>query len=290
MGVNALLQTNDARVDVGGAPQVDGLTFATTGSRVVVLGAAQALFDAASGVRKPSRGTVLVRGEAADVALRGARVAGAPLDPPLPPTWTARSYARWSARLAGHDDTTAHRLADEAIERLEMRAIADGLLGKAAPHAKRATVVAGALATGAAVIVLADPTAGTPDAFARTFGRILTRALEGREWIVFAPTMPLGAPLALEADEAIVVEGSQVAAQGAPGELASQEHTYALKVAGEVEALAVAVEARGATVRRSPSMLVVDLGKSLTTRDLMSMALEARAIIVELSPLTRALA
>jgi ABC-type multidrug transport system ATPase subunit len=287
---DALLQTNDARVDVGGAPQVDGLTLQTTGARIVVLGAAQALFDAASGARKPSRGTVLVHGEPADAALRAARVAGAPLDPAMPPKWTPRTYARWSARLAGHDDTQAARLAGEAMERLEMRAIADTPLGKAALHTKRATVVAGALATGAAVIVLADPTAGTPDAFARTFGRILVAALAGRGWIVFAPTMALGAPLALEADEAILLEGSQIAAQGAPGEIAARERTYSLKVAGEVEALAVAAEARGAKVRRSASVLVVDLGESLTTRDLMSMALQARAIIVELSPLTRALA
>ncbi len=285
-----LLQTNDARADVGGVPQVDGLTLRTTGERIVVLGAAEALFDAVSGARKPSRGAVLVHAEAADVALRGGRVAGAALDPAMPPKWTPRTYARWSARLAGHDAAIASKLADEAIEKLEMRVIADAPLGKAERHVKRAAVVAGALATAAPVIVLADPTAGAPDAFARTFGRILVAALEGREWIVFAPTMALGAPLALEADEAIVLEGSQVAAQGAPGELAAQERTYALKVAGEVEALARAVEARGAKVRRSASVLVVELGESLTTRDLMSAALESHAIIVELSPLTRALA
>ena len=285
----ALLQTNDARVDVGGAPQIDGLTLASTGTRVVVLGAATALYDAASGTRRPARGTVLVRGEPADAALRATRLAGASLDPALPPTWTPREYARWSARLAGRDDTLAKRLADDAIERLEMRAIADAPLAKAASHARRAAVLAGALATAAPVIVFADPTEGLPDAVARSFGRIVVAALAGRDWLAFASRMALGSPIALEADEALVLSGSEVAAQGAPGELAASERTFSLKVTGDVQSLADAVEARGASVRRSASVLVVNLGESLTTRDLLSMALENRAVIVELSPLTRAL-
>ncbi len=285
----ALLQANDARIDVGGAPQIDGLTLRTSGAHALILGGAAALFDAVSGTRRPSRGAVLVRGEPADDALRSGRVAGAPLDPSMPPKWTPRQYARWSARIAGHDAALAATLADDAIERLELRAIADATLAKAAPHARRATVLAGALATGAPLIALVDPTAGLADAVARSFGRIVVAALEGRDWIVFAATMALGSPIALEADEAIVLSGSQVAAQGAPGELAARERTFSLKVAGEVSALADAVEARGASVHRSASVLVIDLGESLTTRDLFSMALESRAVIVELSPLTRAL-
>jgi ABC-type multidrug transport system ATPase subunit len=285
----ALLQTNDARVDVGGAPQLDGLTLRTTGSRVVVLGAATALYDAVSGTRRPGRGTVLVHGEPADAALRATRVAGAPLDPAMPAAWTPRDYAQWSARLAGRDDTLAKRLADDAIDRLEMRAIADVALGKAAPHARRAAVLAGALATAAPVVVFADPTEGLPDAVARTFGRIVVAALAGRDWIAFAARMALSSPIALEAEEALVLAGSEVAAQGAPGELAASERTFSLKVTGDVQSLATAVEARGASVRRSASVLVVNLGESLTTRDLLSMALENHAVIVELSPLTRAL-
>ncbi len=284
-----LLETRDARVDVGGAPQVDGLTLRTTGARVVLLGGSLALFDAVSGVRRPARGSVLVNGEPAEAALRSARVAGAALDPALPPAWTPRIYARWSARLAGHHASVATALADEAMDRLALAALADQPLGKAPTAARRAAVLAGALATAAPVIAFVDPTAGLADAAARAFGRVVVTALAGRAWLAFAPTMALGAPLALEADEALVLEGSEVAAQGAPGELASRERTFSLKVAGEVEALASAVGARGVKVKRSASVLVVDLGETLTTRDLLSMALEARAVIVELSPLTRAL-
>ena len=110
-----------------------------------------------------------------------------------------------------------------------------------------------------------------------------------RAWVVFAPRMALSAPLALAADEAVVMEGSQVAAQGAPGELAARERSFALTVHGDVEALAQAAEARGATVRRSRTVLTVDLGKGMTTRDLLTMALEVHAVVVECSPLSRAL-
>src|SRR5580704_12086212 len=46
-----LLAASSLRVDVGGSPAVDGLTLATTGDRVLVLGAARALFEAAAGLR-----------------------------------------------------------------------------------------------------------------------------------------------------------------------------------------------------------------------------------------------
>jgi hypothetical protein len=42
-------------------------------------------------------------------------------------------------------------------------------------------------------------------------------------------------------------------------------------------------------VTRGPSRLTVDLGETLTTRDLMAMAIDTNAVIVELSPLGRAL-
>ncbi len=284
-----LLETNDARVDVGGAPALDGLSLRTSGDHLLVLGAARALFEAASGVRKPSRGAVLVRGEAATLTLRKARVAGAPLDPAMPVAWTPRAYVTWSARLAGREARLTKELAAESLERLKMTALGDTPLGKVAPHARRATVLAAAIATGAPVVMVEDPTAGLPDAVAREFARIITSALADRAWVVFAPRIALASPIALEADEAVVVSGSQPLAQGAPAEIAARERTYGVKVHGAVEELARAAEARGAKVTRGQSELTVDLGESLSTRELMGMALEVKAVIVELSPLSSAL-
>jgi len=150
-----LLELYDTRLDVGGHPVVDGLAFASHGERLLVLGGSRALFEAASGMVAPVRGSVNVRSVPAVRALRAARVAGAPLDPALPPQWTPRVYATWSARIAGRDEGTARDLADDAVKRLGMTAIADTPLGKtrgasAPPEvSRRAMVIAAALATGA---------------------------------------------------------------------------------------------------------------------------------------------
>jgi ABC-type multidrug transport system ATPase subunit len=290
---HGLLEILDARIDVGGAPVVDGLGLRTTGARVLVLGAARALFEAACGIVLPARGEVRTSGQPAFLAMREGAVAGAPLDPAFPPSWTPRAYATWSARLAGRDKASAEAYAADAIARLKMEPFADASLRKT-PDAlglvpRRATAIAAAMATGAATLMLEDPTSGLPDAAARSFGRLLVSALEGRAWVVFAPRAVLASPLVLAAEEAIVVAGSRVAAQGDPAALAARSRTYALTVHGPIEDLARAAEARGARVARSPANLTVDLGDALSTRDLLQMALEVRAVIVELAPISQTL-
>jgi ABC-type multidrug transport system ATPase subunit len=290
--VAPLLEILDARIDVGGAPAIEGLALRTSGERALVLGAARALFEAACGVVAPVRGQVRVHGEEAQAALRSGAVAGAPLDPAMPPSWTPRAYVTWSARVTGRDKETAEALAADAIARLKMESFADARLKKTPDIGlvpRRATAIAAALATGAQVIMLEDPTGGLPDAAARSFGRIVVGALEGRSWAVFAPRAVLASPLALAADEAIVVAGSRVAAQGDPAGLAARDRTYTITVHGAAEELARAVEARGARVSRSDEKLTVDLGDALSTRDLMQLALEVRAVIVELAPISRTL-
>ena len=57
-----------------------------------------------------------------------------------------------------------------------------------------------------------------------------------------------------------------------------------MHVHGPSDALAKIAEARGAKVTRGGPSLTIDLGEDLTTRDLLAMAAEAQAVIVELVP------
>jgi len=286
---DALLEAKDARIDVDGAPAIDALTLATTGDQVLVLGAARALFEAASGMRKVAHGELRVLGEAAEASLRSGAVAGAPLDPPLPPRWTPRDYVTWSARLVGFARKDAAASAGEAIEKLSMGASADAPLARAPLLLRRATVVAAALATGARAIMLDDPLVGLPDEQARTLARLVTHALEERAWAVFAGRMPLTSPFAMHADEALVLAGGHVAGQGAPAELAARERAYALRVQGETAAFARRALERGARVGGTSSRMTVELGE-LSTRDLLAIALESNAVVLELVPLAGAFA
>ncbi len=280
-----VFEARDARIDIDGVPAIDGLTLATTGAHVLVLGAARALFEAASGTRSVARGQLMIGGASSSLALASAEMAGAPLDPPMPKTWSPRTYIAWSARLSGSSRSQSRALASDAIERMRMGAIADAPLDKVPRHARRATVIAGAIATGARVLLLEDPLAHLPDEAARNLGRVLAQALADRSWVVFAPRTPLVSPLAAGADEALVVVGSAVVAQGPPAQIAARDRSYALKVRGSVDLLAELAEARGAKVARGVDELTIDLGGALSTRDLLRMAQETNAVIVELRPL-----
>jgi len=283
----ALLEARNVRIDEHEAPAIDGLSLITQGNHVVVLGAPHALFEAASGMLAPARGELLLQGVPARAALESGHVAGAPLDPPLPPKWTARRYIEWSARLAGPAASAGDPVRD-AIAAMELGPAADSRLDASPLAVRRATVIAAAMATGAPVLVLEDPTLGLPEAAYRALSHILARALRPRPWLLFAARAPLDSPLCLEADEALVLLGSQVFGQGLPSELAARARTYGVQLAGDATAFASLAMARGARVEAFGSELTLELGESLTTRDLLELANEARSVIVELRPLARA--
>jgi ABC-2 type transport system ATP-binding protein len=287
--VTALLEANQLRVDADGIAVVDGLTLRTTGAHVLVLGGPRALFEAAAGLRPVARGELRIGPEIAARACTSGSAAAAPHDPPVPLAWTPRAYVTWSARLVGHRPRDARDLARDAIARLRMQAIAESPLGRLPPHARRATVVAAALATGAADILLDDPLGGLPDDAARPFARALAKGLEDRRWIVFAPRVSLDSPLAIDADEAIVLSASSVIAQGAPAEIATRERTYSIRVQGAVDAWAKRAADSGARIERAGAHLAVELGEGQNVVDLLALALESGAVIVELCPLSRAL-
>jgi ABC-type multidrug transport system ATPase subunit len=292
--VPPLLSASSLRVDVDGAPALDGLSLDTTGDHVLVLGAARALFEAAAGLRGVRRGELTVSGLAPRAAARADLVACAPLDPPAPPRWTLAQYVTWSARLAGHSRADARRLSQDALERLQLGTSAGSRLGAASLSLRRATVLAAALATGAPALLLDDPLVALPDDTARAMARVVARALSDHRFVVFAGRIALESPLALAADEALVIDRSEVVAQGAPAEIAAAERTLALRVEGDVTAFASAVEGGGGRASVSngsgpPVHVRVELG-ALTPRDLLRIATEVSAVVVELRPIGRGFA
>jgi ABC-2 type transport system ATP-binding protein len=288
--VAPLLELVRARIDVEGVPAVDGLSLVTGEDRVVVLGGPKVLFEAASGMRVPAHGEVRTRGVPARSAARSGVMAGAPCDPPFPPHWTVREYVTWSARIAGHELGDARALAEGAIAEMKMSAVAGAPLKGATTSTRRATSIAAALATGAEMILLEEPVIGLADDTARNFARMVLRALDKRAWAVFAARLPLESPFALDADEAVIVLGSRVVAQGAPGELAARDHAYAVRLLGAADDFARLAAARGARVSGHGPELTIDLGESLAVSDLLKAAAEARATVLELRPLSHAFA
>ncbi|HEX3771920.1 MAG TPA: hypothetical protein VHV30_13680 [Polyangiaceae bacterium] len=289
-----LLTTSELRVDIGGTPAIEGLSLASTGEHVLVLGAARALFEAAAGLRGVTGGSVLVAGQEPAAAQRSGAAAGAPLDPRLPPAWTVQQYVAWSARLAGHPRGTARGLADEAMERMKLTELAKQKLASLAIGGRRGVVVAAAIATGAPAILVEDPLPGLSDEVGRAFARIVVQALADRRSAFFGARVALDSPIALAADEAVVIDGSRVGGQGDPAELAAKEGAFVLRVRGDARAFVDAVEAQGGRLLGAPgdpenARLTIDLG-TLRTRDLLRIAADANAVVIELRPLGRAFA
>jgi ABC-type multidrug transport system ATPase subunit len=282
------------RVDVAGLPAVDRLSFTTRGDRVLVLGAARALFEAAAGLRPTMRGELLVQGAAPVEAVRSGAAASAPLDPPLPPGWTVGQYVTWSARLAGHGVAESNTLAEQALEAMELGAFRGAKLGSASRHVRRASVVAGALATGADAILVEDPLTALSPEVAQSLARRIAQATTGRRTVLFAARVPLQSPIAVAADEAVVVDGPRITLQGPPAVVASSAGAFTLRVTGDVAAFAAAVRARGGTVQApvdppAARRLTIQLGP-LGTRDLLALADESQAIVLELRPIGYAFA
>jgi ABC-type multidrug transport system ATPase subunit len=284
-----LLVAEDVRVDVDGVPACDGLTFRTNGDRVLVLGAPRVLFEATTGLANVLRGGLAVRGLPARQAASSVLVAGAAMEPPLPPRWTIAEYVQWSARLAGMAAGAARSSADVAIAKMLLGPMATTELSRLVKHARRATIVAAALATGAEVIALDDPLGGLPDEAAQSYARVLSDALADRSVLVFAPRIPLSSPLAQMADEAILVTGERALLQGPPTSLAATERRFVVRMSGPVESVLPVLSSRGVTVEVQGAQLVIDLGQSMTTRELVDICDGHSVAVVELVPAFRAL-
>jgi ABC-2 type transport system ATP-binding protein len=287
-----LLEATSLRLDASGLAALDGLDLATRGERVLVLGAPRVLFAAAAGLRAPTRGELRTRGLPPIEAVRQCRVAGAPAEERLPPSWTVAQYVAWSARLTGKTSAIAREVAAEAIEQMDLGTLARARLSSLAPAARRGTVIAAALATGAEALLLEEPGLGLPDDILRSFERVVAKALEGRTWVVFAARMRVESPIAALADEVILAEGAGVLAQGSPPELAAQRGTLAVKMSGTVDAVtafAEAIRAEGGSATagpetRGPFHLRIELGP-LGSGDVFRLAVATDATVLELRPL-----
>jgi ABC-type multidrug transport system ATPase subunit len=285
-----VLEAARLRVDVAGVPEIEGLSFETTGDRVLILAAPTALFRAAAGALGASHGELLTGGIKPEDAVRARVAAGAPIDPPLPPSWTSQEYVTWSARLAGHAKRDAVARADDLLGRLKLDSLGSLRLRHVPLPARRAVVVAAALATGATTLFLEDPVRGMAEDAARTFARVVLRATAGLRMVVFSPRSSLASPFAIDADEVLMMDGKSVLAQGAPAEVAARDRSYALRLHGGRVDFARLAEKRGARVSGRGPSYTVDLGETLRPNDLLDVAAAAGAVILELRPLAHAFA
>ena len=284
-----LLHADSVRVD-DGLPVVENLTIETTGNNVAIVGAARGLFEAAAGVRPITRGTLRVCGMDPKDALRANVIASAPIDVPVPARWTVHEFARENARLAGQSKAAADKLAKDALGAMQLGTYSTKKLAAVDAPVKRAAMIAAALATGANAILAEDFTTGLPDVAARSLAKLFVAACEGRRWIVFAGRLALSSPIGLHADEALLFAGGRFVCAGLPAEIASRERTYAVRTSGAAEPFAAKLRERGARVEVTKTALTVTMPEDLATHELVALARDSNVVVLELLPLSGALA
>ena len=117
------------------------------------------------------------------------------------------------------------------------------------------------------------------------------QALGDRSWVVFAARVSLTSPLAMNADEALMVSSSRLDAQGPPAEIAAADRRFVARIhAGPLETLGARLvgarrDAWMSRARRSCSISAT----SMTTADLLGLCAELDATVVEMVPVARAL-
>jgi energy-coupling factor transport system ATP-binding protein len=287
--MSSLLVTKSLRVDAGGAPAIDGLSLESTGRHVIVLGAPRALFEATANLRPVEHGELQVNGALPRSAARAGGAAAASLDPRLPPEWSVFQYIWWSARLSGLSRSQSQGAVDGALDRMQLLGHASTRLRAAPVTVRRGAVISAAIVTGAPLILLEDPLVGLPGDVARSFAHVISAAVEGHMTLIFAGRLALDSPLVLASDEAIILDGSRVAAQGLPAQIAAGANSFAVRAAGDVGAFMSALGARGGLLHASErsgdsARFTVDLG-DLGTRDLLRVAEASSAVVLELRPL-----
>jgi ABC-2 type transport system ATP-binding protein len=292
-----LLACDDARIDAGGAPLVEGLSLATRGCRVALVGAWTPLFALVGCEAELAAGRVELAGEPATRAVASGNVGLARAEPPLPPRWSALAFLHQSAWLGGLERRYARDAARSVLQALGLERLAGRALGSLGAHERRAVMIAHAAICAPRGLVLETPLGRLDDAVQGMLRDLVERAAEGRSLIFSVESgLPSAAERALveTADDVLVLEQGRLVAQGEPARALEPGRRYLVSVGRHAERLARALGERDCRVTPAgaagddAARFVVDLSPEATPDALLALSLEVDAPLVELVPLPRA--
>jgi ABC-2 type transport system ATP-binding protein len=303
-----LIDATDVRITVDGVVSLDRLTLTTRGDRLVLAGDPGALLAAITGMPLSSRGsadaaslpdeelpgeayvsagTLLFAGHNVAEGAHLPMIGVAPLDPPLPPRWTAEEYVAWGARLGGARRRAARELAASALGRVGLLAARGRAVSSLGAAQRRALILAQAAVLSPEVLVAEAPLRGLEGEAAALVLAALQAVTEGRRAVLTVsrldPASPEGA-LARGADYLVMLAGGDVALEGLPLELYSGARVYSLTVPRNAAPLRAELAHRGIDLRGGPLRFAATLPAGASTRDLLLAAQAVKATVIELVP------
>lgn len=282
----ALLTAHDLRLTQHGREVLAGVDFTLAGSRAVVVGAPAVLFDALVGVVAPSAGTLDRHGHSPVDAGRM---------PAYPSRWTVLDWLSWRLRLVGVPAAAG----SATLGAFGLTAHGVALVSKTPLLVRRALPLIAAIAAAPQsrepLLVLDDAFSGLedPDAHELAAAFVSATATAGCAWLALLPILPLRSPLALAADDVLVLEAGEIVAQGSALEVLAGERRYVVRVLGSTIAWPERLQELGIRlVSQRDFVRDEGTGRELTVafegergpRDLFALSADSGDVILELFP------
>jgi ABC-type multidrug transport system ATPase subunit len=286
--VSALLELEQARTDSGGAVLIDGLTLASTGDSVCLVGSWEPLFLLLEGRASVASGSVRIAGLDPRRGVRDGRIGLALAGAPLPEAWTAAAYLEQSAELAGIRPRAAKQAARAALSAIGLSHLETRRIATLTAAERRALAIAHATIGTPEVLAIEAPLAELDARSEALIGEVLARAAEGKRLLVsVAAPQPVGAERALldRVAELFVLQAGVLVGRGSAAEAIRGDCRYGVLVTRRAPELAARLAEIGMTATLSGSRLVVELGDEHSTDDLLDASIALGAPIVELLPL-----
>ncbi|MBN1605491.1 MAG: hypothetical protein JW940_02605 [Polyangiaceae bacterium] len=304
-----LLFCESARVASDGRVLCDDLTLTLRTERAALVGDWSALFELLGGHGRLCAGRITVAGREPKSSARQGRLGVARFDPELVPRWRLVDYLVESGRLSGLRKGDAQRTATDVLRRLGLELFGATRLDRLARVQRRALLIAHSVLTDPDVVALEAPLYRLDEPGRTWLGGVMSRALEGRRWLVSFPELPeAGAEgqAFCQATSAFVLSAGSVVAEGAPADVLAQARSYVVRVARDADRLTAALTEAGLVVTPSRAVdqpldlaafapatftvaLALDRPAAAQIERIVQAADELQVPILELRPLTMGL-
>ncbi len=298
----ALLCARQATVSVDGTVAIRSLELTTRGDRVLLVGSTRPLVTVLAGAQPhpgaPGAEAVTATVTAGELSVlqhsvkSGAhrKLCGIALcEPPLPWRWSVQEYIGWAARLDGATAKASRSLVSATVSSLSLTGIVRARLRMLSRIERRLVVLASAIVSQPAVVLVDNPFDGLDDADARRMHHGLARALDGRGSIISIPQIHLAAPsgeLAKTSTDIVLMRDGAVVLQADAIELLASGRYYELKVLERADALkANLAEAGLELVGTGPHHFSLVLPESLGPSTVLAAAARARAPVTSCVPI-----
>lgn len=297
-----LFAASGLRVAIDDVVATERFDLTTTGDRLLLVGDVSALMalllgmptkrldddlEAPAGWARVASGSLTVLGVDVTAEDHASRLGMAPLDPPLPPDWSAGEYVTWSARLSTLGKASASR-AEEALERVGLAKAAKRSTASLAVPERRALILAAAYVSSQSALVVEAPLRGLDAQGAAFVLTALGAVTEGRAAIVSSDRLGAGSPemfIAKQASDLAYFARGELITKGTPPLVLKGGRLYGLTVRHNADALREALVSRGIEMRGGPLRFSVTLPEGATPTDVLIAADAASASVVEISEL-----